>query len=48
MHKKEIKKKWKRNLTSSGQIISLKLRRSSGSGNSVPHVFGRLSSFISI
>lgn len=32
-------------LTSSGQIISLKLRRSSGSRNSVLHVFGRFSSF---
>lgn len=34
-------------LTSSGQMINLKLSRSSGSGNSVPHVFGRLSSFMS-
>jgi hypothetical protein len=34
-------------LTSSGQMINLKLSRSSGSGNSVPQVFGRLSSFIS-
>lgn len=39
---------WKQiGLTSSGQIINLKLSKSSGSGNSVPHVFGRLSSFIS-
>jgi len=34
-------------LTSSGQMINLKVNRSSGSGNSVPQVFGRLSSFIS-
>lgn len=34
-------------LTSSGQMINLKLSKSSGSGNSVPHVFGRLSSFMS-
>lgn len=28
-------------------MINLKLSKSSGSGNSVPHVFGRLSSFMS-
>ena len=34
-------------LTSSGKMISLKLSRSSGSGNSVLHVFGNSNSLIS-
>jgi hypothetical protein len=35
-------------LTSSGHIISLNVNKSSGSGNSVLHVLGKLSSFISV
>lgn len=35
-------------LTSSGQITSLKFNKSSESGNSVLHVLGRFSSFISV
>jgi len=31
--------------TSSGQMVNLKFNKSSGSGNSVVHVFGKVSSF---
>lgn len=36
-----------RSLTSSGEMISLKFKRSSGSGKSTWHVFGKLSSLMS-
>lgn len=42
-----ILKQVKKHLTSSGQITSLKLNKSSGSGNSVLHVFGKFNSLIS-
>jgi len=51
IHRNTIRKTDEMNieqLTSSGHIVSLKVRRSSGSGKTIWQVFGRLSSFISV